>query len=735
MLRASLPIRFVAGLLAAFLASELTSARAETPRVLPAGKTPADKRLEPLKNFDSYFPFEPYSSREAWEKRAEQLRRQLKMSLGLWPMPTAMPANAVVHGKVERDGYTVERVSLESYPGHFVTGSLFRPVGKTGKLPGVLCPHGHWANGRFYAENPQRVREQIVQGAERFEIGGRYPLQARCVQLARMGCVVFHYDMIGYADSKQISYEVAHRINKPRPQMEGPDSWGYFTPQAELRFQSIMGLQSYNSVRALDWFSALPDVDPARIGVTGASGGGTQTFILAAIDPRPTVAFPAVMVSTAMQGGCTCENCDYLRIGTGNIELAALFAPKPLGMTAADDWTKEIATKGLPQLKQHFELLGAKDNVMAKPLLQYPHNYNYVSRAVMYSWMNKHFKLGLPEPIVEEDYKPLSIEELTVWDKDHPAPPSGEDEEKRLLKWVTEDADKQIAALLPKDAASLAKYREVIGGAVDAQIGRTLPPAGSVTGEKLSEDSRDSYILYKHLLRNTKDGSELPTIFLFPKNWNKQVAVWIDDAGTAGLFTPEGTPKPAIERLLKAGVAVTGVDLIYQGEFLADGKPLTATREVPNNRAYAGFTHGYNYSVFAQRVHDILSVLSFVVHHEDKPEKVHLIGLGGAGPLVAFARAQAGDAVAKTALDTAGFRFAKLTRYTDPNFIPGGAKYGDLPGAIALCAPYELWLAGETQMPAVVSATYQSAGAAGKLQPHEGPAEGRAAAVVDWMLK
>ena len=130
--------------------------------------------------------------------------------------------------------------------------------------------------------------------------------------------------------------------------------------------------------------------------MTGASGGGTQTFILAAIDPRPAAAFPAVMVSTAMQGGCTCENASYLRIGTGNVEIAALIAPRPLGMTAADDWTKEIATKGLPELKAHYRMLGVEDRVMAKPLLQFPHNYNYASRAVMYQFFNKHLKLGLP---------------------------------------------------------------------------------------------------------------------------------------------------------------------------------------------------------------------------------------------------------------------------------------------------------------------------------------------------
>ena len=182
----------------------------------------------------------------------------------------------------------------------------------------------------------------------------------------------------------------------------------------------------------------LPDVDPARIGVTGASGGGTQTMILAAIDPRPLVAFPAVMVSTAMQGGCTCENCCLLRVGTGNVEFAALTAPRALGMTGADDWTREIMTKGFPQLRQLYTMLGAGDKVMARALVQFPHNYNYVSREVMYHWFNQHLQMGLPEPVVEEDYRPLSIAEMSVWDADHPRPAGGEDYERQLLATMTD---------------------------------------------------------------------------------------------------------------------------------------------------------------------------------------------------------------------------------------------------------------------------------------------------------
>ena len=80
------------------------------------------------------------------------------------------------------------------------------------------------------------------------------------------------------------------------------------------------------------------------VGVTGASGGGTQTFMICAIDPRPAAAFPAVMVSTNMQGGCVCENAEYLRLGINNIAIAALFAPKPMALSGANDWTIYIET-------------------------------------------------------------------------------------------------------------------------------------------------------------------------------------------------------------------------------------------------------------------------------------------------------------------------------------------------------------------------------------------------------
>jgi len=441
-------------------------------RVLDSGKTPEDSRLGKPKDLNGYFPMTVPASKDAWEARRKELREQVLVANGLWPMPEKTALNAVIHGKIDRDDYTIEKVFFASAPGHYVCGNLYRPKGKTGKLPAVLSPHGHWGGnrsnpeglGRFYDAGEKGAQDQIKQGAEKTLEGARYPLQARCAQLARMGCVVFHYDMIGYADSTAIY----HPGSKQNPQ------GGFADVEGELRLQSFMGLQTWNSVRALDFLLSLPDVDPKRVGVTGASGGGTQTFILCGIDDRPAAAFPAVMVSTAMQGGCICENCSYLRQGAGNIDLAALFVPKPLGMSGANDWTKEIETKGLPELKALYKLYGAEDQVMAKALVQFGHNYNQVSRELMYEWFNEHLQLGHKKPVAEQPFKPVPPKELSVFDEQHPVPKDAVDAE-RLRKSLSEASDKQLAALMPKDAEGLKEFRRVIGTALRVMVGGGLP--------------------------------------------------------------------------------------------------------------------------------------------------------------------------------------------------------------------------------------------------------------------
>jgi dienelactone hydrolase len=644
----------------------------------------ADVRLAPPKDLNGYFPFSPPSSLSEWDARRDYVRRQILVAEGLWPMPTKTPLNAVIHGKIDCGEYTVEKVYFESVPGFYVTGSLYRPKNVKGKVPGVMFAHGHWQDARLSLTPPDKVRAEIATGGERFEKGGQSIFQSLCVQLARMGCVVWQWDMLSDSDSIQIPREVVHTFAKQRPEMNTTENWGLFSPQAESNLQSIMGLQTLNAVRGLDFLLSLAEVDPERTAITGASGGGTQTMLLAAIDDRIKLSFPCVMVSTAMQGGCTCENASLLRINTGNVEFAGLFAPKPQGMNTANDWTKELATKGFPDLQKLYTTYGKKDNVFLLRGEHFPHNYNAVTRSAFYTFLNKHFKLGFTTPVIEQDYEPLTREQLTVWDEQHPAPKArGPDFERSLLKWLTDDATKQLASAEPT----------VLKQGIEVIIGRTYDKAGDVEWDLKDKADRGGHLEMTGTLTNKTYGEELNVTWLYPKQWNGRAVVWLDDNGQSGLKNDDVT------KLVQGGTTVIGVDLLFQG-----GEPVTQTRVVKNPREFAGYTHGYNHALFAQRVHDVLSIVSFLrrakVGSHENPKTVCLAGFGKqTGPIALAARAIAGEAVDRAAVNTHGFRFGKILDYRDPMFIPGGSKYLDLPGFVKLNGSHPLWLQGEGKEP------------------------------------
>jgi dienelactone hydrolase len=670
------------------------------------GKASTDSRLGPPKTLNSYFPFQPPKSKEEWETRRKQVREQILVANGLWPMPAKIPLKPVIHSKIDRDGYTIEKVFFASYPGHYVSGNLYRPKGKEGKRPGVLCPHGHWQNGRFYDAGEQRARELIKHGDEKTMEGARYPLQARCANLAMMGCVVFHYDMVGNADSKQIAHTA-----------------GFKDARAELHLQSFMGLQTYNSIRALDFLLSLPDVDPKRIGVTGASGGGTQTFILCAVDDRPTVAFPAVMVSTAMQGGCVCENCSYLRLGTGNVEFAGLFAPKPLGMTGAHDWTIDIETKGLPELKALYKLYGAEDKVMAKCFKQFEHNYNQVSREVMYNWFNRHLKLGLEEPVVEKPFVPVPPAQLSVYES-VPLPKDAVGAEK-LRQYMTEESDGQMKSLNPRDAKSLKEFRRVVGTAVHVMVNDSLPAPQTVqfSGQKNKLQEDGSWMIKLKLSRRNMQES-VPAVFVLPAKKIETVVVWIHPEGKASLFK-DGKLVPEAQAIKDKGAGILAIDVFRTGELQGDKAPAV-------DKNFAGYTYGYNRTVLANRVHDIVTA---VAHAKDRADKVQLVGFGKSGPWVVLARALCGDAVSRTAADLNQFRFEQVTSTGDEMMLPGALKYGGMPAFAALCAPGELLLHNQvsTWSNTSLESAYKAARAEGKLRTELKKVDDLK--VVEWLLR
>ena len=625
-----------------------------------------DHRQGALKDLNGDFAFTPPATREGWEARAARVRLQVKVALGMHPMPPRTPLHAVRHGRRAMDGYALEKVMLEARPGFFVTGNLYLPLDVSGPVPGVLSPHGHWPDGRFMRAADAEVARQMASGAEREEAAARSPLQARCVHLARMGCVVFHYDMIGYADSVQLPLALAHQYKAQRPDMDTAEGWGFFSAAAEGRLQSIMALQVWSGVRALDFLTSLPEVDAARIGVTGASGGATQTFLLAAVDPRPAVIFPAVMVSTAMQGGCTCENASLLRVGTGNVELAALFAPKPAGYTAADDWTKEFSTKGFPQLHSVYQLTEAPENVSLLNRTEFPHNYNLPSRLAMYQWMARHLKT--PRPALEQE-SPFVLQEkadLTVWDAAHPAPVAGDPTfEKRLLQNWSAEADRQIAA-----------QPHAIEEALPILLGRTWQEAAAGPFEwKPNPDPKRAGAVQQiaGTLTLGRPAEQVRCVFLYPDNWSGRVLVRLTDM----------EPDKAQDDEKTRGALAEGTAVAFPALFQEIGAAPGQFRRLAKDRDFVGYTAGYNTLPLARRAHDLMGLLAWMQQHDPKPSSIHVDAAAALVPetVLALAMVPKGTLDGIT-LEESTFRFAKLTDPFDVRLLPGMVKYGDLPALL-----------------------------------------------------
>jgi dienelactone hydrolase len=672
----------------------------------------ADSRLGPLKTLNGYFPFVVPKTKEAWDARRTELREQLLVATGLWPLPEKRPLNATIHGPIKRDGYTIEKVYFASVPGHYVCGNLYRPSGPVPdpkqSRPGVLFAHGHWANGRLHDAGEKAAKASVDSKGEPDMDRGRYFMQAIPATLAKLGFTVFHYDMVGVADSTAI-----------------PHASGFADVQGELRLQSAMGLQTWNSIRALDFLAGLPDVDPKRLGMTGASGGGTQTFMLAALDDRLACAFPAVMVSTGMQGGCVCENCSLLRINTGNVEIAGLFAPKPLAMSAANDWTKDIMTKGYPELQQLYELYGAKGKVAAKAWLEYDHQYNVHAREFMYAWFMKHLQ-GKDEAPKEPAFKPVApTRELSVFDEKHPRP-KDEVNAARLRAWMAADSDDQLAELAPKKAESLKEFKRVIGTALRVMVNSTLPKEADVrkTGASiLASGDAIAGVALGH--KGEKDA--VPCSHLIgAKAKGETVVVWLHPDGKSSLLE-KGKVVPAASVLLEAGFSVLAPDLLGTGAS-------ALTKDWAVNKTFAGYTYGYNRSLLANRVTDALLTIAHA-RAEKGTKNVYLVGWNEFGPIAILARALAGDAVARTVADVNQFNFDKIKDTDDPMMLPGAVKYGGLGAFLALCAPGAVLI--HNQMMSGVGqlsrAAYEAAGAANKLNRNGDKLD--AAKVVEWLVK
>jgi len=302
-----------------------------------------------------------YHSKAAWEARRDSLRACMVAALDLSPLPKRPNSAPILTAPRRHDGYTVENFALEVLPGVYATGSIYKPLKAKGLQPIILNPNGHFAEGRYRADQ-----------------------QLRCATQARMGAIAVSYDLFAWGESLLQFEEKDHRSSMAHT------------------------MQTLNAIRILDYLCTLKGADKARVGITGGSGGGSQTMLVAAIDERITVSIPTVMLSSYFVGGCPCESGKPVHLcgsGTSNVEIAAMFAPRPqLVISDGNDWTSNVPTIAFPFLQRTYGFYGKPELVTYEHLEGEDHDYGLSKRAAAYIFLAKHLGLNM-DAVTDKDGK------------------------------------------------------------------------------------------------------------------------------------------------------------------------------------------------------------------------------------------------------------------------------------------------------------------------------------------
>ena len=587
---------------------------------------------------------QPPATLEKWTRRRGELRGQLEKSLGEFPAEKA-PLKARTVGQIQEDGYRLEKILFQTWPGLTMTANAYIPDGE-GPFPAVLCVHGHW--------QPAKQEPRV---------------QARSIGLAKLGFFVLAVDAFGAGE---------RGLEKPLGEYHGEMVASTLWPSG----QSLAGIQVYENIRAVDYLQSRSEVIDEKIGITGTSGGGNQTMYAGAYEERFGCVVPVCSVGTyqAYLGAacCMCEMVPSAMTYTEEWGVLGLVAPRGLMVINATrdafQFSVGEAKKSIAQTSKVFQLHDRPQNVR-HVVIDSGHDYNQPMREAMYGWMTLHLKgEGNGDPIAEPELKTRDPESIRCFPGD-----SRPDD----FITVPQFAASQARVITRTNGPPLHKMHweteRLWRGDSFKQLFHSSLGTARGTGELSDTDQPGEF----HL--ETEPGITLPVRSQQEARRVRQRVILLDlETGAAA------AESELAKDLVDAGVQVISIDLRATGVTAPPGDAISRTLD--HNSAQWGLWIGQ--PLLVQWVRDVRSLLDAL--GEEKVE-TSLAGTGAAGVVAACA------AIADSRVDRVAVLESPLSLVSDAPYpkgrvgilVPGMLhRIGDIAQLLSLCAPRPLLVAG-----------------------------------------
>ncbi len=580
-----------------------------------------------------------------WPKDPEKIRaKQRELRARLWhtfglDQLRKVPLEPRITGEVDRGTYVIQKLVYRSLPGVYVTGNVYVPKDGKRKHPAVFCPHGHWPQGRFQPA-----------------------VQARAVGLANLGYVVLTIDKYGYGERRFTGHWDAF----------------YLLPSG----LTLEGLQIWDNMRGIDYLLSRPDVDPERIGITGASGGGNQTMYTAALDTRIAAAVPTASVNTFdglfFRGiGCVCEGTPNILRFADEWDVLACIAPRALLIPSnvLDPIFPVAKTReAYFRTRDVYAALNAEDQISIRHFYD-KHSYNREVRETMYGWFEHVFRHKPFEPVPERpDWLPTeNFSELK-------ALPDGKfpDDAKTLTDIAIEFARRFKHPQEFSSTTDLDSYRKSVLPFLRDQVFGGFPEKeGEVRVQIIDTTTYRSWQMEKWLIWSEWDVL-LPAVFVRAE----------EPVGTVILANSAGKSRAFVDNwVLEAhnrGLNVLAVDLRGLGETAEKTRLLVQNGLVAGKPVIGEWVWDYERCVDALRR-----------QHVSPGKPVFLVADGPPGLSAALVPLFDHRVSGVASLGTLGSYVAR-DRYNVEwvYYLHGVLQKADIPQLLALAAPARLVLAG-----------------------------------------